>query len=177
MKPVGKFENINHAIADHELSKYNWLLVVDDDIAVPDNFLDVFLYLAHSYGLKLAQPAHKFLSYASFKITERHWGSQARSTGFVEIGSVSLLHRDTFADLIPFPPLRWSWGLDVFWAQCAKRRGWRMGVIDAVPIRHLRPVGGSYDIRAARDEAIAFLTSQGVTISRAEMFSVNQRIA
>jgi hypothetical protein len=67
--------------------------------------------------------------------------------------------------------------LDVFWAQVAKRQGWRIGVIDAAPIRHLRPVGSSYDTIAAKNEAIAFLSSQAVTISKAEMFDVNERIA
>ena len=177
MRPVGKFENINHAIAGYDLPKYDWLLIVDDDIQLPDNFLDLLLFFSHSNGLKLSQPAHKFLSYSTYKITERHWGSQARSAGFVEIGPVSLLHSDTFADLIPFPPLRWCWGLDVFWAQVARRRGWRTGVIDTVPIRHLRPIGTSYDTRAALDEAVAFMTSQRVTINRSEIFGLNRRIS
>ncbi len=177
MAPVGKFDNINRALAGHELTKYDWLLIVDDDVELPDDFLNLLLYFAYTYELKLAQPAHRFLSYASFEVTERHWGSQARSTAFVEIGPVSLLHRDTFAHLIPFPGLRWAWGLDMFWADIAKRRNWRMGVVDAVPIRHMRPVGASYDMDAARDEAVAFLSSQGVAISREEMFGAGRRIA
>jgi hypothetical protein len=177
MKPSGKFDNINDAIAGHELTKYNWLLVIDDDIDLPNDFIDLLLYFSYTYNLKLAQPAHRFRSYASYKITERHWGSQARRTGFVEIGPVTLLHRDTFAYLIPFPSVRWAWGLDFFWADVAKRQDWRMGVIDAVPIRHLRPVGASYDNLAAGNEAIAFLTSKAITTSKAEMFGVNQRIA
>jgi hypothetical protein len=177
MEPVGKFDNINHAMISHDLINYDWLLVIDDDIDLPNDFLDLFIYFCHTHSLKLAQPAHRFDSYASFKITRRHWASQARRTGYVEIGPVCLLHRDTFADFIPFPSLRWAWGLDIFWAHVAKRKGWRMGVIDAVPIGHLRPVGGSYDMSAARDEAMEFLASRGVTLGKAEMFGVNQRIA
>jgi hypothetical protein len=177
MKPVGKFDNINRAISDYDLTKYDWMLVVDDDISLPDDFLDLLLYFSYVCNLKLAQPAHRFLSYSTYAITERHWGSQARRTGYVEIGPVSLLHKDTFADLIPFPSLRWSWGLDILWSHLARRQGWKMGVIDAVPIRHLRPVGGSYDWVAARDEAIEFLRAHGITLSRAEIFGINQRIA
>ena len=150
------------------------MLIIDDDIAVPNAFLDLILYFAGVNNFKLAQPAHRFLSYKSFKITERRWGVQARRTSYVEIGPVTLLHKDTFADLVPFPSLRWCWGVDVFWAHVAKRRNWGMGIIDAAPIRHLRPVGSAYNMSAARDEAIEFLNSQRVTLSRAEVFGVNQ---
>jgi hypothetical protein len=177
MKPAGKFDNINEALAGLDLNKYDWMLIIDDDIGLPTDFLDLLIYFSFTYGFKLAQPAHRFRSYAAYKITERHWASQVRTTGFVEIGPATLLHRDTFADLIPFPSLRWAWGLDFLWADIAKRQDWRMGVIDAVAIRHLRPVGASYDTLAARDEAIAFLTSQGITTSKAEMFGLNQTIA
>lgn len=177
MAPMGKFDNINRAIAEQNILQYDWLLVVDDDIDIPDDFLDLLLYFAQSNNLKLAQPAHRFLSYASFEITERHWASLVRRTNFVEIGPVSLLHSDTFADLLPFPSLRWAWGLDMLWANIAKRRGWKMGVVDAVPIRHLRPVGASYDGTAARNEAIDFLRSQEVTLDRTEMLCMSQRIA
>lgn len=177
MAPIGKFDNINRAIAERDVSRYDWLLVVDDDIVVPDNFLNLLLYFAQRYSLKLAQPAHRFLSYASFEVTERHWASLVRCTRFVEIGPVSLLHKDTFTDLVPFPSLRWAWGLDMFWADIAKRRGWKVGVVDAVPIRHVRPVGASYDGIAARDEAIAFLMSRGVTIDRIEMLCTSRQIA
>jgi hypothetical protein len=177
MSPIGKFDNINLAIAGRDLSSYDWILVVDDDIDLPDGFLDLLLYFAHKYELKLAQPAHRFLSFASFKVTERRWASLARSTGFVEIGPVSLIHSDTFRDLVPFPSLRWSWGLDVLWAQRAKDHDWTIGVIDATPIRHLRPVGGSYEASAAQAEAEAFLTLQSVTITSNEMFGLDRKLA
>ena len=176
MAPVGKFDNINTALAGHDLARYDWLLIVDDDIDVPDGFLDLLLYFAYTCCLQLSQPAHRFLSHASFRVTERHWGSLVRRTGFVEIGPISLLRRDTFAELLPFPSLRWAWGLDFFWADVAKRNGWKIGVVDAVPIRHLRPVGRSYDGSAARAEAVEFLTARGVTISRADMLETSRRI-
>lgn len=175
MKPIGKLDNINSAISSYNLEQYDWLLIVDDDISLTPNFIDLLIYFSYINNFKLSQPAHKFISYKSFLITERYWNSQARRTNFVEIGPVTLLHRDTFAALTPFPSLRWCWGVDVFWAHMAKRHGWNMGIIDAVPIRHLRPVGGSYDVLAARNEAIAFLESQNVTISRAEVLETNAR--
>jgi hypothetical protein len=177
MEPAGKFANINRAISTRDLGQYDWLLIVDDDIELSRHFLDVFLHLAHTHELQLAQPAHRYRSHKSFLITERHWGALVRRTGYVECGPVSLFHRETFPEIIPFPPLRWSWGIDVSWADLAKRRDWKVGIIDAVPIRHLRPVGGSYSTSAANDEAADFLRSKGITISRREVFSVNYKMA
>lgn len=177
MEPVGKFENINRAIAARDLAQYDWLLIIDDDIETTRGFLDSFLHLAYTHQLRLAQPAHRYRSHKSFLITERHWGALVRRTGFVECGPMSLFHRETFADILPFPPLRWSWGIDVCWADLARRRGWTVGIVDAVPIRHLRPVGGSYSTADANDEAAGFLRARGITISRHEVFSMNCKIA
>ncbi len=50
-----------------------------------------------------------------------------------------------------------GWGLDGAWSATAAERGWAIGVIDATPIRHLRPVAASYPRDAAIAEAEAFL--------------------
>ena len=127
----GKFDNIDLALTEHDLSTFDWLLVVDDDIALPPHFLDLFIYFCWRERLQLAMPAHRFLSHKSFTVTERHWGTVARLTNFVEIGPVTLLHASLFSALTPFPSLRFAWGLDVLWSSEAKRKGWRLG--------HFRP--------------------------------------
>ena len=64
-----------------------------------------------------------------------------RVTAFVEIGPVVALRATTFAQLLPFPDLRMGWGLDAHWAAVARAHGWRMGIVDALPVTHLlRPV-------------------------------------
>ena len=168
MLPVGKFDNILAAIRQQNVADFDWLLIIDDDVDLPAHFLDLLLYFANRHALVLAQPAHRFLSYATFTATERRWGKDVRETDFVEIGPVTLLHKTVFDDLLPFPSLRWAWGLDYFWGAVAARRGWKIGVVDAVPIRHLRPVAGSYDWAAALDEGLRFLESQGIKLDRSE---------
>jgi hypothetical protein len=177
MAPVGKFDNIARAIAGHDLSQFDWLLVTDDDVDIPEDFLDLLVYFGHAHALKLLMPAHKFCSHSSARLIERRWGCLARQTRFVENGPVTLFHRDTFAALIPFPSLRWAWGIDVFWSHVAMQHGWKMGVIDAAALKHLRPVGNSYDRNEARREAEEFLRKSGVTLRRREIVSLNQRIA
>ena len=170
MEGRGKFDNINLALAAHDLSKFDWLMILDDDIALPPHFLDLFLYFCRREKLQLAMPAHRFASHKSFTVTERHWGSAVRRTNFVEIGPLTLLHSSLFAALVPFPSLRFAWGLDVLWSSLAKQHGWRLGVVDATPIGHLRPVGQTYSGGLAMEEATRFLDAQKISMRRDEIF-------
>jgi hypothetical protein len=155
----GKFENLNALLAEHPPAGHDWLLVVDDDVALPRGFLDAFLCAAEGAGLKLAQPAHRLHSHAAWPVTRRRPGSTVRETTFVEIGPVTAFHRDTFDVLLPFPEgLRMGWGLDVHWAALARERGWAIGVVDATPVGHTgRPAGDAYPRAEAEAEARAFL--------------------
>ena len=54
-----------------------------------------------------------------------------------------------------------GWGLDTRWSAVAAERGWPIGVIDATPIRHLKPVAAAYPRDAAIAEAEAFLDGRG----------------
>jgi len=139
------------------LDGFDWLLLVDDDVRLPRGFLDAFLLCAERFGFRLAQPAHAFASHAAWEVTRRRAGLLARTSRFVEIGPVTAVHRDAFAALLPFPDLRMGWGLDSRWSALAAERGWPIGIVDATPIRHLRPVAGGYPRDAAMAEAEAFL--------------------
>jgi transposase-like protein len=135
----------------------------DDDIAVPEGLLDESLYLYREADLKIFMPAHCFRSYTSFEITRPWWNTVARRTHFVECGPLTGFHKDTFERLLPFPSLRWGWGLDVHWSELARREGWNIGIIDSCPIRHLRSVATTYNDAPARAEALRFLHQQGIT--------------
>lgn len=167
---LGKFQNISRAIAQLEepMSTFDWVIVTDDDIGLERGFLDRFIGLVEHSRLAMAQPAHRFFSYTTFSITQRRWNSLARRTRFIEVGPLSAIRRDTLADLFPAPESRWDWGLDVYWAQIADRKGWPIGVIDGTPIEHRRPVAGGYNSDAAIAEAADFLDRHGVTMTRAD---------
>lgn len=157
----GKFENLNGMLAQRGGHDYDWLLALDDDVMLPAGFLDGFLFLAERFGLQLAQPAHRHRSHAAWQVTRRRRGSVVRESAFVEIGPVFAFHHTTFSTLLPFPPLRAGWGLDLHWSAVARARGWRLGIVDATPIGHdLRPVAGSYDRGAAIAEARTFLADR-----------------
>jgi len=154
---AGKWANVNAALAAAPPAGADWLLIVDDDVVLPRGFLDRFVAAAEAFGLELAQPAHAFASHAAWDVTRRRPGVLARRTRFVEIGPVTALSARAAAELLPFPDLRMGWGLDAAWSALAAERGWPIGVIDATPVRHLRPVAASYPRDAAIAEAEAFL--------------------
>ena len=67
------------------------------------------------------------------------------------------MRADAFDALLPFPALRMGWGLDAHWGALVAEHGWRAGIVDATPVRHLHPVAGAYAHDAAIAEAEAFL--------------------
>ena len=155
----GKFQNLNRALA--ESAPADWTLVVDDDVILPPRFLDRFLGVCEAAGLALAQPAQSRRSHAAWRVTRRRPLSLARRTRFVEIGPVTAFAARPAAELLPFPDLRFGWGLDLHWAAVAERRGWASGVVDATPVRHEdSPVGSAYGHGEAIEEAGRFLTGR-----------------
>jgi hypothetical protein len=157
---AGKFENLNALIAD-AAGGADWILVVDDDVVLPARFLDRMVALAERFDLALAQPAQGLASHAAWRVARRRPRSLLRETRFVEIGPVTLFRRDAARELLPFPPLRYGWGLDLAWAATALERGWRLGIADALAVRHeAAPVGSVYSTEAAIEEAREFLSSR-----------------
>jgi hypothetical protein len=155
----GKFENLNKLMAGQEPA--DWTIVVDDDVVLPRHFLDGFIALAEAFGFQLAQPAQTLASHAAWASARRVPMSVARRTNFVEIGPVTAFSRVVAAELLPFPDLKMGWGLDLHWGAIAEERNWKLGVIDALPVRHeWRRVGGSYSSADATAEAQRFLAER-----------------
>ena len=154
----GKFENLNALLEGRAPANHDWLVVVDDDVVLPRRFLDRFLAICEALDFALAQPAQTWRSHAAWLITRRRGGVVARETRYVEIGPVTAFRSDALAELFPFPPLRYGWGLDVHWSALARDRGWKLGVVDALPVRHdWAPVATGYSHDAATAEAREFL--------------------
>ena len=157
----GKFQNLNRVIAGTNADAADWVLVVDDDVRLPGAFLDRFVGVLEAFGLDLAQPAQTLRSHSAWKVTRRRPASLVRVTRFVEIGPVTAFSRRAAAELLPFPELRFGWGLDLHWAALAGRHGWRLGVVDALPVRHeAGVVAASYSRTDAESEAARFLADR-----------------
>jgi hypothetical protein len=156
----GKFENLNRVLAATH-GRPDWTLAVDDDVRLPPDFLDRFLGICEAFELDLAQPAQTLRSHSAWKVTRRRPASLVRVTRFVEIGPVTAFGRRAAEELLPFPELRFGWGLDLHWAAVAGRHGWRLGVVDALPVRHESGlVAATYSRDDAVEEAARFLTDR-----------------
>lgn len=146
---IPKFELLNRLLSDIDLSRYAFLVVVDDDIELAPDFLDRFLTYQSTYDLTLAAPARTHDSYIDHHFVAQLLGVAGRQTRFVEIGPVFSIRRDGFKHLLPFDedaPM--GWGLDFVWPARLGKLGHRLGIIDATPVRHAlrKPVSGySYD--------------------------------
>jgi hypothetical protein len=157
----GKFENNNVLLSSATAREYDWLVVVDDDVLLAERFIDRALGLCERLDLGLAQPAQTLASHAAWPVVRRRPLALARQTDFVEIGPVTLIRRDLAEELTPFPPLRMGWGLDLHWAALARTRGWRLGVLDSLPVRHDEvSVAQKYSHPEALEEARSFLAGR-----------------
>ena len=194
----GKFENLNrvleasatggagapatgpaHAVDAPTTGGFDWLLVVDDDVVLPSAFLDRFVAVCELFGLDLAQPAQTLRSHSAWKVTRRRPASLVRETRFVEIGPVTAFGRRAAAELLPFPELRFGWGLDLHWAAIAEQRDWRLGVVDALPVRHESGlVAAAYPREEAEAEAADFLADRPYLPSAraGEVLAVHRRV-
>jgi glycosyltransferase involved in cell wall biosynthesis len=157
---VPKFALLNSLLSDVSLDESEYIVVMDDDVVVPEGFLDCVLALQHELEFVVAQPARTSNSYIDHPITEKQRGVLARRTQFVEIGPVFSVHRSAFDFVFPFDltsPM--GWGYENVWAYEVGRRGLKMGILDAVPVDHSlrRPVAhySWHDANRQRDRYLA----------------------
>jgi len=172
----GKFANIDRALSSITLKYFDWIVITDDDVAFDSRMLDRLITLSEKAGLYISQPAHTRSSFAGYQVTLRKLGSLIRETHFVEIGPVTAFRRDVFSDVIPFPKSRWCYGIDLAWSELARKKGFKMGIVDAATVRHLRPVAHSYNIDAAIAEGKELIKTLHDLPSRAEILGFQEAI-
>jgi hypothetical protein len=135
------------------------LLLSDDDIAFERGDVVELVSLSERAGLSLAQPAHAEGSEVSHGITRARPRSRVRLTTFVESGPLVVVAADLVPCVAPLPEARgMGWGLELDWIDL----GVPLGIVDAVRVRHLGKVSGTYDDSALRKRMGAELAARGV---------------
>jgi hypothetical protein len=153
----GKFANLNRLVEAAGSGSAGWVLIVDDDVALPRRFADRLIGVAERLDFDLAQPAQTWSSDAAWRVTRRR-PVMARRTRFVETGPVTLMSREVFAAVYPFDAQGMGWGLDLHWGALAKHQGWSLGIVDALAVRHeRRGTATTYGEEAALEAARRFL--------------------
>jgi hypothetical protein len=145
---------------------FDWIIVLDDDVALYRGSLAAFVALAERTGMSLAQPAHSFGRYRSFRVNCCHPLSVARLTTYVEIGPVFAVSRRWAKRILPFPEeFQMGWGLDVLWSDLVQE-GARLGVIDWVTLNHLSPLAKDYNRSPEYERMLQVLHERGYSSLR-----------
>jgi glycosyltransferase involved in cell wall biosynthesis len=132
-----KLEILNELLRQEDLGDFDYVLVCDDDIALPEGFLDRLVALQSDLGLVVAQPALTPTSIIHQTIVEQQRGVAARETRVVATGPVVSFHRSVFSRLFPFNLTTLAgWGNGLLCASDLLLGGERMGIVDAVPVEH-----------------------------------------
>jgi hypothetical protein len=139
-----RFRLLNALVAAADVDRYEWAVVVDDDMRLPPRSLGVLLSVAEQAGLDLVQPAHSARSHHTFHINVQRPLAIARRTSFVESGPAFAVRRPWITRTLPFAPdHEMGWGVELEWHDLAGE-GARLGIVDAVAVRHLQPIGSGY---------------------------------
>jgi hypothetical protein len=145
--PGSRLELLNRLVATiPPADRRDGLVVADDDVRFTIGDVGALVEAGRRVGYDLYQPAHVATSHHSWTFVRRRPLSFARETEFVEQGPVVVLSERAQAALLPFPEdLGMAWGIEARWWTTARRHDLRLGVVDAVGVRHLTPVAGHYD--------------------------------
>lgn len=132
-----KYEILNEMLSKENLQVYDYVLNIDDDIILPDDFIDNFIGLQSKYDYRIAQPARTCNSYIDHPIVGKQDGVIARTTLFVEIGPLVSFHRSVFDSVFPFDlSSSMGWGFENIWTYKLRKMDLKMGIIDATPVDH-----------------------------------------
>lgn len=160
--PGGRFALLNRLA--NGVDARDWLVIADDDTQIvhPWN-LSTFLTICGRFGYDLAQPAHIWNSYHWTNFNEQHPGVLARDTTYVETGPILAVSPRLRPRIMPFPEsTRMGWGTDILWSDFLVE-GYRLGIVDAVPLEHLAPTAGIYDVGPEVERNDALLAERGLT--------------
>lgn len=130
--------------------EYDYIWLPDDDLYASQDTIDGMFDLASSLAFDLCAPAlHESSYYAHFS-TMRNGRCLARRTGFVEIMAPCFSRRalNELLATLALSSTGWGWGLDSLWPKLLDYQG--VGVIDATPVLHTRPVGAFRDAELGR---------------------------
>lgn len=134
---MDKYAVINLLLSEVDYSLFDYIFIVDDDIAIPDHFIDSYLEIVAKREFSLSQPARTHSSYIDHYFVAQLLGVESRLTNFVEIGPIVCFHRSSYSVLLPLDeeaPM--GWGLDFIWPIQMKEHGLRMGIVDQFPVDH-----------------------------------------
>ena len=152
------------------IASYDWICVIDDDVAADLATWNRFVQIVEEYDLDLAQPALGSGSYVAHDITRQRPHMALRFTTFVELMATCLSQRAFELGRPYLNATISSWGADLIFPKLLGYPKDKIAIVDETPVIHTRPVAGGPNIARARElgvdpkkELQNFLDRHGVT--------------
>lgn len=165
-----KIQRIAQLAREHPelLRDYDALWFPDDDLAFDAHAAERMFETFHALDLLVAQPALAEGSHYSHEITLENRSFSVRFTNYVE-PMAPVFSRAAFELCWPtFGESFSGWGIEFVWAKLLGYPTDRLGIVDAVPVLHTRPVGVSPWYRGLRieptDELVAMAKRHGIPL-------------
>lgn len=139
----GKWDGIYKTLEriSDTLDQYDYVWLPDDDIETEGHIIDKMFLMMKLHSLKVGQPSLTLDSYFTHFIFIQCPGLQIRKTNFIEI-MVPCLSSDVLRAVSPnFKNTLSGFGLDYIWCRIPESGQRNAGIIDAVAVKHTRPVG------------------------------------
>jgi hypothetical protein len=138
-----KLRGLYEFIRGHEqlVRNYEYIWLAEDDLACKCRDINRLFDICHQENLKLVQPSLTHDSYFSHAITLHNPCFRLRYTTFVEV-MAPCMSSSTLWKLLPTMNENVSgWGVDDLWSLLLAGDPDAIAILDAVQIRHTRPVG------------------------------------
>lgn len=140
--PGSKVQGWKAVLDQHRdfLTQYDYVALIDDDIATDADSLSRLFDLGRENGLTIFQPALTWDSHFTYAGTVRNPLLRYRDVNYIEMMAPFFAIRalETIAPLFDYG---WESGIDLIWGSALPPEDRRFAIIDAVPIKHTRPVG------------------------------------
>lgn len=150
----GKWDNIFKCLTEFEWSGYSRFWFPDDDVLIDGANVHKLFEIAEANNLALCQPALTADSFITYFTLVGVDGFERRHTCFIEV-MAPCLKADVLKEVLDLFPLSPSgFGLDKVWGRLAVSGVKKTAIVDAVRMRHTRPVGsvlGKTLLKAGRD--------------------------
>lgn len=172
-QPLPKFSLLNAMLSKVDLTAFDAVLISDDDITLPEGFMDAYFAQQWECRFALAQPSRAWHSYYDHKFTLRKPFYKARQTRFVEIGPIFSIMPDAFPLMLPFDEMSpMGWGYDFVWPVKLAEQGLTLGIIDKVSVDHSHRGQGVLYCRDKEISAMEKYLAENPHLSRKEAVQV-----
>ena len=134
------------------LWNYDYIMFPDDDLQMKWSDLNIMFNLCSEYELQLAQPSLDPDSVINYENSKQKPNFLLRFVTMVEVMAPIFSNAALRSCIHTFDLNQSGYGIDYAWTKLVDGPLTKIAVIDRVAVRHTRPTGNSYDLKAAIDE-------------------------